>query len=490
MKKTIYIFFILILVSGLGGCKKFLDVNTNPNNPTDESITPNLILSSSLTRIAAQTATSYASVARWMGYWARSGTYGPNSEEESYRITTTYEAGEWTTWYDILNDLSVMEKKATEADQAFYIGAAKTLKTIGYMYLVDQYNNVPYTETFDLNNQMFPKYDKGQDIYNDLFVQLDQALEAFTGLTEISDENEEFDILFGGDTDMWIQFINTQRLKLSLRLANVSAFNASTQMAKITSEGFLSTTAYVQPGYVQDQNQQNPFWNSFKRLYDGSVADNFNRANNYILGKFRNNNDPRYTRIFSPVGTSTNYVGFNYGEVVANAPSAGNSSDVGGPALAVNAAQAQWLFTSIESAFLQAEAIARGWISGDAEDAYRNAVIESFTWLGLTEEAANTYLDQDLPIVQWPSGQAAQIQTIGMQKYLGLAGINNFEAWVDYRRIGVPADLPMSLSESRGNYVVPLRLMYPQNEYNYNLNVVSAEGTIDPQSSKIFWDVN
>ncbi|WP_346236412.1 SusD/RagB family nutrient-binding outer membrane lipoprotein [Niabella insulamsoli] len=493
MKKVVYIILLAVMASGFAGCKKFLDVNKNPNDPTDESITPNLILSSSLHRMGSQMAISYAATGRWMGYWARSGTYGPNPDEEAYRITSTYESNEWSTWFDILNDLDVMEAKATELGEDFYTAAAKVLKTVGFMYLVDQYNNVPYTEAFDLNNQMFPKYDKGQDIYNDLFVQLDEALSLFQGVTEISSENEQFDIMFGGDVTNWIEFVNTQRLKLALRLVNVTGFDAAGQMAKITNEGFLKVTAYVQPGYTKDLNKQNPFWNSFKDLYDGSVADNFNRLNNYVKGKFQNNGDQaRLERFFSPNGRSgTNYTGFNYGEVISNAPSASASADVAGPALAKGPDQAQWFFTSVESKFLQSEAIARGWLTGNAELSFRDAVTESFTWLGLTAAQATTYLDQTgVDIVEWPATAAEQIITIGMQKYLALTGVNNFEAWVDYRRIGVPTDLPLSLHPSRGNNIIPLRLQYPQSEFSFNQNSVSAEGTIDPQSSRIFWDVN
>ena len=74
-----------------------------------------------------------------------------------------------------------------------------------------------------------------------------------------------------------------------------------------------------------------------------------------------------------------------------------------------------------------------------------------------------------------------------MQKYMALIGINNFEAYVDYRRLGVPTDLPLSLSDNKGSNVIPFRLHYPQAEYNYNAANVAAEGNINPQTSKIFW---
>lgn len=497
-RHIIFSFLVASLLVTMAGCKKgFLDVNDNPNSPTDQSVTPNLILPSALHRTAARMATSYAATGRWMGYWARSGTYGPSTEEESYHITTTYEADEWAGWFDILNDCHVMERKASQVSAPFYQAAAKVLKSIGFMYLVDQYNNVPYSTAFDLENNILPTYDKGEDIYADLFVQLDSAI-AQLDRTSVSDEIEEFDVLFGGDITMWKKLVNTQRLKLILRLSQVTGFNPATQVAKITSEGFIEAgeTGYVQPGYVADANKQNPYWNSFKRLYTGDVADNYNRANNYILNKFVVNNDERYRRVFDAAQTPLNgntYYGYNYGEVVndPDQPKAANSSGVAGPGLGKSASQPQWLFTSVESMFLQAEAIQRGLIPGDAEAAYRAAVTESFEWLAVPNAAtsAASYLNQaGNPLVEWPASSAARINVIATQKYMALIGINNFEAWVDYRRLGVPADLPLSLSPSRGDYEIPLRLSYPQNEYNYNPGNVAAEGAINPQTSTIFWD--
>jgi len=103
------------------------------------------------------------------------------------------------------------------------------------------------------------------------------------------------------------------------------------------------------------------------------------------------------------------------------------------------------------------------------------------------ESEATDYLAQDNDIVDWTSA-ANKINLIVMQKYLALAGINNFEAWVDYRRLGVPTDLPLSLSPSRAGRGVPLRLLYPQQEYNYNGSNVEAQGTINAQTTPIFWD--
>lgn len=501
MKNILYSIFAFVLLTMVGCKKDFFDINENPNLPTDKSITPELILPRALHATAERMAITYDYSAHWMGYWSRSGTYGPSNEQESYNITTTYQAGQWAGWYGILFDAHTMEKKATISNQPFYEAAAKVIKSIGFMYLIDQYNNVPYTNAFDVEGNILPTYDEGQDIYNDLLVQLEQAAQIFKTVDLGEDPSvANADIMFHGDLTKWRKLVNTQRLKLLLRQSEILGAVPTAELDQITADGsgFIGTgeTASVQPTYATIKNQQNPFWNTYKTNELGAATDAYNRANNYVLDKLRGNNDVRYKYYFSPAATplspvsdATTYYGYNFGEYIPNdAPKENNSSAVSGKGLAKSNTQAQWLFTSIESLFLQAEAKERGWLAGDPETAYKAAVTESFLWLGVTEaNAADDYLNQGTPFVDYTMAPN-KINLIVMQKYLGLVGINNFESWVDYRRLAVPTDLPLSLSPGKGTNVIPLRLQYPQNEYNYNAANVAAEGNINPQTSKIFWD--
>jgi hypothetical protein len=502
MKKLIYSTLALVILMTAGCKKEYFDINQNPNSPTDASISPELILPRALHATAARMATSYDYAAHWTGYWARSGTYGPSNEQESYAITTSYQAGQWSGWYDILFDANTMQVKATASNQPFYVAAAKVIKSIGFMYLVDQYDNVPYSKAFDVGGNILPAYDKGQAIYTDLLLQLDEAGKAFATVSLVADPSiKTADIMFKGDLAKWRKLVNIQRLKLLLRQSQVFGATAPTaQIAKITADGsgFLGAgeTASVQPSYATVSGQQNPFWNAYKTNELGAATDDYNRANNFVLGKFRGNSDIRYKYVFSastsPIAPATDltiYYGYNFGENVPNsAPKAANSSAVSGPGLAKSNTQAQWLFTSVESLFLQAEAKQRGWITGDAETAYKAAVTESFTWLGVTEaNAAATYLAQGTPFVDYTAA-TNKVNLIVMQKYMALTGVNNFEAYVDYRRLGVPTDLPLSLNGNRGSNVIPTRLLYPQAEYNYNAANVGAEGTVNAQTGKVFWD--
>jgi len=495
MKKIAYSFFALSLLVTTSCKKEFFDINDSPNSPTEASITPNLLLPRTLTITASRTGTSFDYAAFWMGYWSRSGSYGQSIEIESYNITTGFQTGQWTGWYDILNDINLMEKKAKAAGSPFYEAAAKTLKANGFMYLVDQYNNVPYSKAFDIQGNILPGYDKGEDIYADLFVQLDAAAKLFASSTA-DPIAVTSDIMFHGDVTKWRKFVNTLRLKLLIHESQVvSAAARAAVIAQINADGsgYLGAgeTAAVNPGYAVSDGQQNPYYNTYKVTALG-ILDSYNRANNYILNTYKANNDIRYTRVFSaaaiPLTPADTYRGTNFGETLPNSDPyrANNQSDVAGPGLAVSPTQSQPVITSVESLFLQAEAIQRGWITGTAQTAYEAAIRESYAYLGASATDANTYIAR--PNVAL-NATGDPIKQIAYQKYLSLIGLSNFEAYVDYRRLGVPSDPAIiSLSGSRNGLNIPLRLLYPQSEYNNNSANVVGQGTINAQTSAIFWD--
>jgi hypothetical protein len=520
MKK--YVFYIATLVSFLlASCSKsYFDINQNPNTATETSITPDLLLPTALHNTGTMVGANYASQARWMGAWTRGGDYGPNQEEESYQITTNFGAAQWANWYNFTFDYDVIEKKSLATGQNIYAAIAKTMKTIAFMNLVDMYNNVPYSKAFDLSGNILTPYDKGADIYKDLFKQLDQAMVLLNTAVPNADFNiAKTDIMYNGSIVKWKQFINTQRLKLVLRVHGVASFDKIAEIAKINADGsgFIPAlptgdgSASVNPGYTKANNtaglsQQNPFWDNYKANVSGVEFDNFNRANNFALNLLKSSGDIRYQYYFdkatTPVGGNL-YAGMPYGyPSIAGLPSSLNTSGVGGPGLAKSISQRQWIFTSVESLFLQAEAKQRGYsITGpDAKTLFENGIRESFTFLGVPNAvaAANAYIASS-PFANF--GVGGSIPIIMKQKYLSMIGMNNFEPWTDYRRVtGSPATTPADRAEmilfflgaksensSAAANKIPLRFRYPQREYNFNAGNVAAQGNPDPQSAKIFW---
>jgi len=526
LRKLIYHGALLLLISaGVASCKKdFFNINQNPNNATDSTIAYNVILPSALNNTGRWIARDWGWLQNYLGYWARSGTYAPNVAEETYDITTSFQANIWSDIYDNNYDYQVMQNKAAVANATFYEGIARIMRAHNYMILVDVYNNVPYSEALKGNANITPKYDNGADIYKDLFTQLTTGISlvknADMSTTGPNKAIATDDIMFKGDKTKWAKFANTLKLRAIIHLSRggvlspattAPGFNIPGEIATITAEGsgFLSVgeNAEVNPGYTTDK--PNPFYNLYVANEAGTATQNsvYYKANAWGLDYYAYNGDPREGRFYT-AGTN-GFVGVAYGLPPKTENAAANLAGIGA-GVAKTSSSSQWILTGTESLFLQAEAIARGYLTGNANSTMRAAITESFTMLGLTAAQANTYMtnnagypDVDYTAPAYVTGQAAGgIFTIISQKWFALNAIAPFEVWTDYRRVNYsatvdhfvygaavayPAGPPISVAPQNTATQIPTRLLYPQAEYNYNAANVSSQGTVG-KYGKIFWD--
>lgn len=498
-----------VIISGMlavaaTGCKKdFYDINDNPNTVTEQSVTSDLIIPAALHNAgagdAAGNSAGYDWLNKWMGYWASPSDFAPTQEEISYNITTTFLNFRWNAIYNNLNDFTIARDKAIAEGKDFYAGIAKVMRAKYFQDLVDMYGNVPYSQAFNLKEFPNPKYDKGQDVYNGLQVELDEAIAIFE-TKGVPAGGNTVDIVYGGNLALWTRFANTLKLRLLIRQSEIPGFNPAAEIAKIVAKGGVlksGETADVNPGYSNAVNKQSPFYATNGLTPAGAAANTGDRANAFFINLLKGNSDPRLQRYFAPATTPVNaadpYQGAVYGDVGSNANTTSARLSGFGPGLLKSAEQPQWILTSVESLFLYAEAVARGWIAGDAKAAYEDAVRESFIWLGVPNAvaAANTYMTNN-PTADWANSGATtmdKVRFIVFQKYISMAGFAPLEAWSDYRRLGVPANVPLSTFAGRGPNI-PVRLLYPLAEYAVNKENVQAEGSISPFTSKVFWDVN
>jgi hypothetical protein len=476
------------------GCKKsFLDINQDPNTATEASITPELALPPQLTAVAGRNASSWDPLSRWLGYWSASGSYSRATVEMSYNITNDFGSGVWNGVYYTVGQLKTLEKKAESLNWKFYQGIAIILQAHEMGVLVDLYNNVPYSKAVDLAGNIRPAYDKGEDVYKDLMTRIDAGLALIKAADGSDSKIGTVDILFKGDKAKWAKFANTLKLRLLIHTVKSSTFNAAAEIAKITAEGsgFLGdgVGAMVQPGYTPDK--PNPYYNAHFFSIAGAENDNYNRANNFSLNLMKDLGDERYKRLYRECkALPGQWRGTDYGQ---NPLDDVNSDRTSGPGYGITASASapMWIMTSVEAMFLRAEAVARGWLPGDAQAAYEAAVKESFVFLGVpnADATATTYLSSPNSKIAWPASgtEADKIAVIMWQKYFALNGIQANETWTDIRRLGVVVP-PLSLAPERGSNTIPIRWLYPTTEYNYNEENVKGEGTVSQFTTNIFWD--
>ncbi len=513
LKKYIYTAALSLLVFAAGCKKEKFDINANPDDVTDASVTPSVLLPGAQQTTSAIVAADWTFLNMWMGYWARSGSYQSLTEIETYKFANDFENQVWNDLYSNANNYNLMQRKAAEAGQGFYDAVGRIMRSHNFQILVDVYNNVPYTDALQGVVKPTPTYDKGVDIYTDIFKQLDTAIALLKGATSEAISNPDkatADLVYKGDNVKWIKFANTLRLRMIMHLHNgleasqiVTGFNIPEQVGKITTEGFIGAgeSAHLNPGFLATKPQ--PYFRFYNTNEAGSGSQrDFVRANDYAIEYYTINGDPRINRFYVAPGAS--HKGIPFGTASGDQTLIGSAlSTVRGPGLSPNgAASRAWILTSVESLFLQAEASERGVITnlGTAATLLSAAIDESFVWLGLTAAQSQTYItgNAGYPDVDYTAPGGGMF-TILSQKWFALNGsIAPYEVWTDYRRtdyvlgepVGFDPGPPISVDAANTSTEIPVRLLYPQNEYSYNAKNVGAEGTINVFTSKIFWDLN
>lgn len=504
-----YILGALVVVLAVSGCKKsYFEVNNDPNRPNDSTTSAALIYNNAAVTIGARlSGTEIAFINRWIGYWSTSGDFAVDQTETSYNIDHSFSDVPWQRQYDVLFDLFKVKQKALAKGDSSLAAASMILGARMWQDLVDEFGNVPYSQAFT-DSISKPKYDKAEDIYANLQTVLDQAISYLGEVNHKTDFLSVRTLVKIGNREVkwdantsitfiqqkWMKFANTLKLRLLIRQSEKGGANAG-ELAKVQLNGGVlgaGETVEVNPGFSNANNKQSPFYQNYGTLPNGNQASTNTKANAYFMSLI---DTFRVKRFFKPInGADPNlaksYVGTLYGLQAGN-PSNAASSDMG-PGIAGSSEQDQWIFPSFESMFLTAEAVARGWLPGDAKTAYEDAVKESFVWLGVPDAADIAVEYLTTPDASWDDNAVGgsvedQASFIAFQKYLALAGIDQFEAWSDIRRLNMIPDGYQSNNEAAISQTIPIRLLYPQSEINTNPVNVTAQGDINQFNTKLFW---
>jgi hypothetical protein len=531
---------LLAIAAVASGCKKFTNINNNPNQPT--VVTPNVVLSAALVGSASDLANDFQNTARWMGYWSRSGSYIEDIPTETYVLQTTYADGDFQSLYSVLTRYNYIEHNSN--GDPFYVGVAKTMKALHFSTLVNGFGNVPYSQAFNLSKYPTPIYDDQKAIYLDLIAQCDSAVTYFqqaityysTAPATIIKTDDQYDVMYGRGAGVnpttrvneWIAFCNTVKLKLLVTGQNSSSISSitSAEIAKITAngQGFIgpNQSASVNPGYSSSANsKENPFYGDFY-LTSGATNNDYAyyRANSYYITYGSLNSDSRYTDDYAQVSGA--WVGNYDGDPLAlpNSNTSGLGSGTYGNLH--SAAQDEFIISDFESLFIQAEATFEKILPGGTAAAATLAAEgteQSYVWVDDYGDgvAADNVMDADTYLLNITSAQSPTpgsgnpltdvspanitLQSIMTLKWSALNSVNWEEAYSDYRRTGYPYPDGNNFGFSHANNVfkhsspdvkgvvqpinLPYRYLYPQSELNTNGKNVPAGITA---YTPVFWD--
>jgi Starch-binding associating with outer membrane len=476
---ALFVFPAVLLLSS--GCKKFLNVNQDPNNL--DAALPTQLLPTVEASVGVALGDDYFPYGNmWAQYFTQSTVASQYKSIDQYlQQNADFNYG-WMHIYQnaLINAQLMITNSAGNSAYVQYLAIGYALKAYALQLATDAFGDIPNAQAVEGSANKNPVYDKQQIVYDSIFSLLEQG----KALMNNSDPNNPgtTDLIFQGNMDSWIAFANTLELRAYLRLSQVDPTTAQAGVRALYASNASFLTVNAAMTYSKTGGNENPFYTTAVSL--GRTINLI--ASQTIITAFVRNNDARQFALFDSLPKSDTITYLAQGAFAANTdlPCSTPSALVGGNPQDANSAVAPvFLISQSESDFLQAEAIARGWGQGSASSMFTAGIQASFAADGIPGSAAN-YI-ANAPDAQFPaSGLPSQLQAIITQKYYAMCGSQGFEAWTEWRRTGYPSFFVPSAANGGRNY--PLRFLYPQSELTGNTNY---PGTV-PETTPVWWNVH
>ena len=400
--KKLAIISTFILGLAATSCNSYLDINESPNSPKESDLNASILFPAAEMNLAG----SYGDFLRIAGgyfaqYYVQSFGTSNYLDYSKFEMSATRSSGTYTqlTSRTLKNLQLVRDIAAKNENWGDYL-AATTLRAFTYQVLVDCYGEVPYTEALDASNPT-PKYDDGKTIYTGILAELDDAL----------------------NTDPWIKFANALKLKIYSRMGGSDA-----QIGAIISEGNLPTSDIAfKDCWTTESGHISPFYAEEFATNWGSTQVNV-VANVAIIGTMQQSayTDGRLNAFFKP-NSDGQYVGGISGSNFSTSK-AYKSTYWCRPVASYD--MPVYMITKSETEFFIAEYYARTGNATQAESHYKAAVEASFA------SAKATGADDFLRV--YPYDQSNYQKSIGIAKWIALAGVNPFEGYCEIRRLKYP----------------------------------------------------
>jgi len=487
INKILMLFMVGIFAAS---CDENLDINTDPNFPGE--INAGLALTSAEGTLASVVGGEFMNLG---GFYAQYHTQSPSASQyetiDSYNLNTTYANTPWTLLYaGVLTDLKYVTDESTAAGDTATLLMAEVLRGYTFHYLVDLFGDVPYIESLQEGN-ITPIVTPGEEIYADIITKIDAAVAAYEAdPTEPQVGNQ--DIIFESDMEKWIQFANTLKLRMYMRMAYTPEANP-TAVTALINEGNFITEDVTFDLYTSSANKRNPFYEVF--LSQTGLGDVNHIASNTITGFYNQNGDPRLQAVFRP-GT-----GGTYGSIEQGTGNDFNNTAVAYARPNIGPLTPVFLMTVSESNFLQAEALIRYSGGTGAKAKYDAGVTASFAtytqYFGLTGASAADFIGAGDVYEYQPGGTAEEtVRQVIIQKWAALAYVNNIEAYIEATRTKFPEvvatgtenyaegnRIPSAISVLPGT-TIPSILFYPDDEVTRNPNITQHTSL----TQNVWWD--
>lgn len=430
----------------------------------------------------------------------------------TYYGTNEYWTGGATLNYGTLRNVVAMEKEAKKAsgsDNNPYSALAKFFKAYFFIKMTLLVGDLPMSEALKGLDNPTPKYDSQKDIFKQSLQLLEDANTQLAALISAANTSLLGDFYYQEKISnpktpldalkQWQKVVNTFKLQVLINLSKKEA-DPDLSIKQKFSDVLTNPVKYPIMTDLSD-NLEYVYNTAFNKYPNNKENFGFDALRLCVAATWLNTlsglNDLRAMKVADPArglgfpDTSfRSFVGASNGEDVSTMGGkvvAGLYSPIGRKRYYDGLTGENTFIVGYPEMCLNiAEAINRGWVTGNAGDWYQKGIKAMFSFYGIVDGANtvsflrttapgdyinytvnfsfNNYFSQ--PAVSYAGNNAAGLNQVLTQKYLSLARNSGLEGYNQWRRTGVPVFLTGPGIGNSG--VIPLRYQYPTSELSTN----------------------
>jgi len=527
MKYIIFFASSFIILINFSCHKDFAKLNVDPNSISSKTAQYEKLFSSTELWTSGMRSGPFEDERTNLGYCSlliqhMSSTY--YEQGDKYAFNNEYLTAYWVSQYPYAIKLvvSVIDGIKDNPDKSNFYNIARIFKVFMFQRMTDLYGDIPYFEAGKayVGDVAFPKYDKQEDIYEDMLKELDEAAAALDPNKKNTLNSQ--DIIYGGDVSKWRKFAYSEMTRLAMRMSKVAPDDAKIWVQKAVAGGVMTTNDdnaivehFLQPASSPANN--GAAWTLV-------TEDNNNfKLSEAFVDFFKKHNDPRlhfYGTVSTDPGAKWGSSGYNFGDTSSSLQiGMPNGYNVIGGLVPINTAPnfpgninnysipnrytfvrpdaPTFYLTAAETQLLLAEAAQRGWISGSAIEFYNTGVKLAFSQLiqiGANWTESQALMQAENYLTANPYLANTGIQQINEQYWVAVF-MDGYEAFANWRRSGYPILIPVNypnLAINQTGGTIPRRLTYPLDEVSINTqNFNEAVSRLDDgnkMTSRMWWD--
>ena len=537
VKYTLNILAITVGLLVFSACEKgFLDINVDPNNPTDVPLTQllpyaELGLSNALSMHSQGLGEPLACFTHYIVTRNNFNNYFAQGNDGAV-------GDPWDQLYaNSLTDLRQIIDIGTEDEAWHFVGAAQLMTAFVMGSMVDIWGDVPFKEANLGATKPYPVYDQGSAIYADLLKLADEALANFAKASNVRMGNA--DLYFAGDVAKWQRFGSTLKLRLYNQARLTPLYDDAAVKALISGNKLMAAATddfemlygngvspdTRHPTFIDEYTQGSPQYNISPYFYQ--IMQGKSQLNTI----FKDIVDPRIPYYFynqlTPAQPAQNPISYRDGGFISiwfgslnidpnegfdqNTsktlpglyPAGGKYDDGRGGAGNLNSglrgAGLNRMLTYFTSLYIRAELALTRSTGENAEALFKQAMEESFAEVNRIATTASAptiakadidgYVGKIIALYQ-AADNNRKLELILTQKWIANFGFG-LEAYNDVRRTGYPVPFNPTTDNNPNtelirNFIVSFP--YPTNDLQINPNAPKTQRVI--AQDKVFWDIN